>query len=151
MDIIGSYSLIRFNYPDESQIPEEFRELIGIGKKVIEVDVFGKKWYLSTLEEWEMREINMNYGSAPMMNLEYLKRVDILTFSIIKIEDGSNQYDFISEEKKPILRSILLSLDTKVIDVLYNAYLLLVKKSTEEFMKKYSNILEDISKQIDEQ
>jgi len=151
MDIIGSYSLIRFNYPDESQIPEEFRELVGIGKKVIEVDVFGKKWYLSTLEEWEMREINMNYGSAPMMNLEYLKRVDILTFSIIKIEDGSNQYDFISEEKKPILRSILLSLDTKVIDVLYNAYLLLVKKSTEEFMKKYSNILEDISKQIDEQ
>jgi len=151
MDIIGSYSLIRFNYPDESQIPEEFRELIGIGKKVIEVDVFGKKWHLSTLEEWEMREINMNYGSAPMMNLEYLKRVDILTFSIVKIEDGSNQYDFISEEKKPILRSILLSLDTKVIDVLYNAYLLLVKKSTEEFMKKYSNILEDISKQIDEQ
>ena len=137
------------DYP-ESKIPDEFQSLLNIGKKTAEVQVFGYIWVLATLEEWEQRIIARAHSNLDALAKAQLRRIDVLNQSIIKLKNPTTQeeWSFTKPSEKLILRSLLLLLDSKVIDVLYQAYILLENQSREEFNKQYSNIIEEIANQI---
>lgn len=147
---MNSIERTNFDYPGD--VPIDFYPLLAIGKKVIDVEAFGWKWKIATLEEWEERIITKRHRDYGMLAKERVERTDILTQAIVEARspDG-NEYKFEDEGEKVILRSILLYLNSKPLSVLYSAYLHIKEIAKEEFEKQYPKIHEEILEQIFEQ
>jgi len=147
---LNSIERTNFDYPGD--VPPEFYPLLAIGKKTIDVEAFGWKWKIATLEEWEERIIEKRHRNYGMISKERVERTDILTQAIIEATnpDGT-EFKFEDEGEKVMLRCVLLYLDSKPLNVLYNAYLHIRDLAKEEFEKKYPKIHEEILEQIFEQ
>ncbi len=137
------------DYP-ESKIPPEFDSLLNIGKKSVEVQIFGFIWIIATIEEWERRVIAKALSNLDNLAKTQLQRVEILTQAIVGVKDPltTQEWRFYEPSEKIVLRSLLLTLDSKVIDSLFYAYTLLEAQAQKEFDEKYPNILKEIKEQI---
>lgn len=134
-------------------LPEEFKGLINIGKKELTIELFGVKWTLATLEEWEEREIEKRLNSFDIYTKERLRPIEVLTHSVMSVvlskSSGLSQtWDFSYADKKPILRSVLLSVDPKVRYHLYLCYQVLAQTARNEFEMKYPNLEEKITEEL---
>lgn len=140
-------SIIRFamnEIPEPETIPMEFQDILKVGRKDAEVQLFGYSWHMFTIEEWERREIVKRMSGYDPLSKIRLSRVDFLTQTITEVtrQSDNKKFDFSTSETKPILRNILLALDSKVVDELYDAFSLLEEVSHNEFEEKYAGYRE---------
>lgn len=131
------------DYP-EGIIPPDFQQLITLGKKSVTVEVFGVLWELNTLEEWEERLVEKRLNGLDDYTKRKIRPVEILTHSIQSCTIGQQPWDFSTEDKKQILRSILLIDSPLIVYYLFRAYQILVDVTVEEFNKTYPKIDEEL-------
>jgi hypothetical protein len=130
----------------QEKIPDDFQEILSIGKKNADVDLFGCVWTIATIEEWERRELTRRTANLDIISRTELSKVDLLTQSIVRVQVRTTgaDYDFQPSENKPLLRTILLSLDSKIIGELYAAYNILEESAMNSFQTDYPNLREKI-------
>lgn len=136
-------SIIRFatnEIPEPDSIPMEFQDILTVGRKDAEIQLFGYSWHMFTIEEWERREIIKRMSGYDPISKVRLSRVDFLTQTITEVtrQSDNKKFDFSTSDKKPILRNILLTLDSKVVDELYEAFSLIEEIAQNEFESKYA-------------
>jgi hypothetical protein len=136
-------SIIRFamnEIPEPETIPMEFQDILKVGRKDAEIQLFGYSWHMFTLEEWERREVIKRISGYDPLSKVRLSRVDFLTQTITEVtrQSDNKKFNFATSDTKPILRNILLTLDSKVIDELYEAFSLLEEVAQNEFERLYA-------------
>lgn len=131
-------------YPDV--IPGDFQKFISLGKKSVTVELFGIAWSMTTLEEWEERLVEKKLDGLDVGTKNKLRPIEILTHAInsCAVLDTTKTWDFSTEDKKQILRSVLLIESPITRHYLFRAYQVLVDVTIEEFAKKYP----DLEKQL---
>lgn len=142
----GLIQFVMGELPDTEIIPSDFQELLTVGKKDVEVQLFGFSWHLYTIEEWERREIVRRVANSDALTKLRLVKVEFLTQSITEVTRVSDKklFSFTTSERKPIIRSLLLTLDSKVIDELYDCYSLLEEMAQREYEAKYAGLREQV-------
>lgn len=133
-------------FPETSCLPKGFEDLLTIGKKEAKIELFDRQWEFATLEEWEYRAINRRLANLDIVTRSYLLRLDVLTNAIISCTDlrTSVVTEFKTPEQKPVLRSLLLLLDPKVVQELYTAYQILEESANRSFQEVYGKAIERI-------
>jgi len=141
-----SFSYKYSDTPDPEGYPKDFNDLLSIGKKNAEIEIFDRKWSIYTIEEWEEREIVKKLINLDLISRSSLRRIEVLTCAIMDCTDlnTGKQFTFKSASEKPTLRNILLLMDPKVIDEMYGAYRVLEESARREFREKYGSALEKI-------
>lgn len=146
----GYVDFPRSDYPDI--IPGDFKQLTRIGKKEVSVELLGIRWQIATLEEWEEREIEKRLSTYDLYTREKLRPVEVLTNAIVRCvvtkRNKQEVWDFSYEDKKGIIRSVLLILDPKVVKQLYTAYRILFDLAKKEFDEAYPDVEKEITKEI---
>ena len=143
-----SYNLCNFEYPTKELIPQDFMSLTEIAKQEWEVEMFGFKWFMVRLDEYENRILTRRTANYDLMTKGYLERVDILNRAIVRtIRITDNKiFDFYSEDEKISLRHLLLSIDPLLITELYEAYTAGSMQIEEQFRKQFPNIRDQFKK-----
>jgi hypothetical protein len=121
-----------------------FEALLNAGKAEMEVELYGCRFRLGVLEEWESREIWSKYaGSTNLVAVERMRKIDVLTQAILEItNDKGEKRQFRESDDKVLLRSMLLRLSPAVINDLYNAYLYMEAKAEKTLRETFPSFEE---------
>lgn len=119
-----------FDVPDEtifSQRPEleVFKVLIEepFVHREFYLPGFNFKFVLAPLREFEQRIVAMRIANYDNATKELLKRIEVLTYSIVAIVTPSGTaFEFLDIHEKIILRNLLLSFPPDIVEYLYLAY-----------------------------
>jgi len=132
------------------KIPPEFSDLVSLGQKQVEVELFGWKFTFSTLVVWENRAIAKSTVNYDMFTRNTVSKTDILVQSIVSATLLSTQqtFDFSTTDNKGLLRSIILSLDEHIQEAMWDAYSILVEFADKDFSEKYPKLRDRILKDI---
>jgi len=132
--------------PEPDSIPVDFQKLLLVGKKDAEIQLYGFMWHLCTVEEWERREVVRRIANLDTISKIRLAKVEFLTQAIIEVTriPERTKFDFTTSDKKIVLRNLLLTLDSKVVDELYECYALLEEMAQREYDEKYPGLKEQI-------
>jgi len=138
-----------FEVPNIQDIPEDYKDLldlINLGKYEWIVQLYNYEFKMGSLWEWEWREIYRKLSGLDILAKDRLIKVEVLTKAIIEIKSYTTNktYKFKDESQKVILRHILLSLDRKVIDELYEGF----SYGEEVALKKFKQNLEEIRRRV---
>jgi hypothetical protein len=142
-----SFAFKYSNFP-ETKVPDSFNDLLAIGRKQADVEIFDRKWAIATLDQWELDEVNRKMVNIDVLTRSQLIKIEVLTCAIVKCTElkTSTEHSFAHDDEKPILRSLLLLLDPKIVNELYAAYQILEESARREFRDKYSEAIEKIRK-----
>jgi CRISPR/Cas system-associated protein Cas5 (RAMP superfamily) len=140
----------KFEFPNEEKIPTALLDITKIGNKEWVFEVFSKRWTMSTLKEWEFREIARRLNGLDTFSAERISRIEYLVMSIVRIEDLATGeiLDFYGTETKEILRHFLLNCEEFIISELFQAYLIGSNYARIEFEKRYSGLREKLIKEF---
>lgn len=134
-----------FNTLDVS-LKEAFSILIDepVMTHVIIIPNTNFKFYLEPLREWEEREVERVLANYDAYTKERLRKVEVLTFSIVGAESPDGQtFSFATPDEKFQLRTLLLSFHPQVIDFLYQFYLRLRMKYVERVNALFGTTVEE--------
>jgi hypothetical protein len=138
--------LAGFEYP-QGKIPETFDDLLDFGRKSWLVECFGYQWEYATIDEWEGREVTKRGANLDDYTRGRLMKIDFLTQSVIRAKclKADKTFEFEKEVDKVLLRTILLSCDPKVINVLWDGYMLGARMADKEFEDNIKDIRQRIA------
>lgn len=143
--------LTDFEVPNINELPPEYNvaellELLNLGKKEWVVQLYNYEFKMGSLWEWEWREIYRKLSGLDLIAKERLIKVEVLNKAIIQIRNNSTNkiWEFIKEDQKVVLRHLLLSMDKKVIDELYEGFMY----GEEIALKQFKSKLNEISRRV---
>lgn len=148
---VPQLDLLRFTVPNLGEIPQDYLagldDLLNLGKEEVEFDLYGYRWTMGTLWEWEEREIESSLSGYDIGARIRLQRVEVLNRSITKIVNPyGHEWHIETALDRAHLRNLLLSLDPNVLIYLYNIYVRMREVATRRFERNY-NQLEEVFKQ----
>lgn len=147
--ISNAYGLSDFNIPSIKDIPDDFKRLLEFGTKTWNVDLFDYSWKFMLIQEYEFRNISMQIANLYDERLKKrIMYVDLLTRSIVQVHDrvSGKLWSFWEESEKIILRHILLAMNPKTVDLLYEAYKIGDDIAKTEFANLYPDLEERLRK-----
>jgi hypothetical protein len=141
--------LTDFEVPNLGDLPSDYQDLldlINLGKYEWIVQLYNYEFKMGSLWEWEWREIYRKLSGLDLLAKDRLIKVEVLTKAIIEIKSYTTNktWEFKEESQKVILRHLLLSMDKKVIDDLYDGF----NYGEEIALKKFREKLEDIRRRV---
>jgi hypothetical protein len=141
--------LTDFEVPNLNDLPSDYQDLldlINLGKYEWVVQLYNYEFKMGSLWEWEWREIYRKLSGLDLLAKDRLIKVEVLTKAIIEVKSYSTNktWEFKEESQKVILRHLLLSMDKKVIDDLYEGF----NYGEEIALKKFKEKLEDIKRRV---
>jgi len=141
--------LTDFEVPNLNDLPSDYQDLldlVNLGKYEWVVQLYNYEFKMGSLWEWEWREIYRKLSGLDLLAKDRLIKVEVLMKAIIEIKSYTTNkvWEFKEESQKVILRHVLLSVDRKVIDELYEGF----SYGEEIALKKFKENLEDLKRRV---
>lgn len=127
---------------------QQFKELWMSGKEEREIELYGCKWTIATLEECEHRTIIRRAANIPdEFERGRVRMIDVVAQAVMKVTSAATGYTLVCDNirSKQILRWILLASYSKVVIGLFRFQQMLEALAAQKFEDQWGSVEKELA------